>query len=171
MKCYGVDLREVGSDGIEVRRCNVEREDIPFEDNSFDYVFSKSLLEHVANTDHLLSNVYRVLKHGGKFVCMTPDWKSQISHFFDDYTHVHPFTRKSLRDALAINGFQDTSCEIFYQLPFVWNRTYLKFIPMFISAVTTQSMKWKNEHERNGEDRKLIRFSKELMLLACGNKA
>ena len=33
------------------------------------------------------------------------------------------------------------------------------------------AMKWKNNNERNGEDRKLIRFSKEIMLLSYGNKS
>jgi ubiquinone/menaquinone biosynthesis C-methylase UbiE len=170
LECYGVDLRNECIKEFVVKECNVEKDNIPFYDNFFDYVYSKSLIEHVVNVDNFFSNVLRVLKPGGIFVCMTPDWKSQMSHFFDDYTHVHPFTRKSLRDALSINGFKDATCEYFYQLPFIWKYPCLKFVPIVVSAATTQNMKWKNEHERNGEDRKLIRFSKEKMLLACGIK-
>jgi len=169
-ECKGVDLRDENVDGFEVRGCNIETETIPFNDNTFDYVFSKSLAEHVNNTDNFFSNVLRVLKPGGIFVCMTPDWKSQMSHFWDDYTHIHPFTRKSLRNALTINGFKDADCEYFYQLPFVWKCGFLKIIPLVINAITTQSMKWKTEKEGNGEDNKLIRFSKEKMLLSYSFK-
>jgi len=170
LKCKGVDLRDENVHGFEVKGCNIEKDKIPYEDNSFDYVYSKSLAEHVVNTDNFFSNVLRVLKPGGVFVCMTPDWKSQMSHFWDDYTHIHAFTRKSLRNALTINGFKNADCEYFYQLPFLWNRPYLKFIPIIINTVTTQNMKWKNSNENNGEDHKLIRFSKEQMLLSYGFK-
>jgi len=170
LKCKGVDLRDENVQGFEVKGCNIEKDKIPYNDNSFDYVFSKSLAEHVVNTDNYFSNVLRVLKPGGIFVCSTPDWKSQALHFWDDYTHCHAFTRKSLRNALTINGFKNAECEYFYQLPFLWNRPYLKFIPIIIDIVTTQGMKWKNERENNGEDNKLIRFSKEQMLLSYGFK-
>ena len=169
-ECKGVDLRDENVDGFEVRGCNIETEKIPFDDNTFDYVFSKSLAEHVNNTDNFFSNVSRVLKPGGIFVCMTPDWKSQMSHFWDDYTHVHAFTRKSLRNALTINGFIGADCEYFYQLPFVWECVFLEIVPIVINAITTQNMKWKNRNEGNGEDNKLIRFSKEKMLLASAFK-
>jgi len=168
--CKGVDLRDENVKGFEVRGCNIETETIPFNDNIFDYVFSKSLAEHVHNTDNFFSNVLRVLKPGGIFVCMTPDWKSQASHFWDDYTHIHPFTRKSLRNALTINGFIGADCEYFYQLPFVWKCKFLEIAPIIINAVTTQNMKWKNRNENNGEDNKLIRFSKEKMLLSYAFK-
>ena len=141
MTCKGVDLRDENVKGFEIKGCNIETEKIPFKDNPFDYVFSKSLAEHVINTDNFFSNVLRVLKTGGIFVCMTPDWKSQASHFWDDYTHVHPFTRKSLRNALTINGFKEAECEYFYQLPFVWECRFLNIIPMAINAITTQDMK------------------------------
>jgi len=165
---YGVDLRVGSTD--KIKKCNVETENISFEENMFDYVFSKSLVEHVNNIDNLFTNIFRVLKPNGVFVCMTPDWKSQMSHFWDDYTHVHPFTRKSLKNSMLINGFKDVRCEYFYQLPFLWNRPYLNFVPVIINLVTTQNMKWKDEDESNGRDNKLIRFSKEKMLLAYGIK-
>ena len=170
LRCKGVDLRDENVNGFEVKGCNIEKDKIPYKDNYFDYVFSKSLAEHVVNTDNFFSNVLRVLKPGGVFVCMTPDWESQMSHFWDDYTHVHPFTVKSLRNALLINGFSGAECEYFYQLPFLWNRPYLTFVPKIINAFTTQNMKWKNKNKNNGEDNKLIRFSKEKMLMAYAFK-
>ena len=132
-------------------------------------MYSKSVLEHLTNTDNFVSESFRVLKPGGVFVGLTPDWDSQRRIFWDDYTHVKPFTRKGLRDCLIIYGLDKVDCEYFYQLPFIWEYPYLEFIPKAISLLP-DSLKWKDREQRNTKDRKLIRFSKEKMLLAYGNK-
>ena len=114
-----------------------------------------------------ISELIRVLKPGGIAVIMTPDWKSQLNFFWDDYTHVKAFTRKSLQNALKINGFSNVSCEYFLQLPFVWKYPYLKFITKIIS-ILPDTLKWTDKEE--SKPKKLIRFSKEGMLLAIGFK-
>jgi len=167
---YGTDIRDENIKNATFEACNLESEKLPFEDDMFDFVFSKSVAEHVKNTDNILSEVKRVLKPGGIFVCMVPDWKSQMSIYWDDYTHVKPFTQKGLRDALMIHGYSDVGCEYFYQLPFTWKYPYLKFIPKLVSALVPDFFKWKDSDQRNTKDRKIVRFSKELMLLAYGSK-
>ena len=170
VKLYGIDIREEEvDDNITFKKCDIETQSIPFEDNYFDFVYSKSVLEHVYNTENFLSESLRVLKPGGTFVGLTPDWKSQYEYFWDDYTHVKPFTRKGLRDGLAIAGFEQAGCEYFYQLPFVWKYPSLSFIPKLISFLP-DFLKWKTSEQRNTKDRKLIRFSKEKMLLSYGHK-
>jgi len=165
--CYGVDIRkDIESDKVSI--CNIEKDKLPFDKNTFDFVWSKSVIEHVSNADNLLNEVYRVLKPGGVCVLMTPDWESQMSHFWEDYTHVKAWTGKSLANALRMKGF-DAVCEKFYQLPFIWKNPQLKIIPRILS-VCPQSWKWKDKSMSNGKDRKLIRFSKEQMLLAWGTK-
>lgn len=42
-------------------------EDIPFDDDTFDVVHANSVIEHVANLDNSLSEIFRVLKPGGVF--------------------------------------------------------------------------------------------------------
>lgn len=168
IECYGLDIR-IDLKHPRVKRCDVETSKFPFKSEYFDVVFNKSLIEHIGNPEHMLKESSRVLKPGGIIIIMTPDWKSQMNHFWDDYTHVHPYTPKSLRDCLTINGFKSAECEIFYQLPFLWKYPYLKFIPKIISFLP-DSLKWKTKEQRNGEDRKLIRFSKEKMLLAYAYK-
>lgn len=170
MECYGIDLRDENNSEIIFKKCNIEQEQIPFGNDFFDAIFTKSVIEHVYNTDNFLSEVRRVLRPSGSFICMTPDWKSQMYTFYNDYTHVKPFTRKGLQDALLINGFEDVECEYFYQLPFVWKYPFLKFVPKIIAMLVPDFLKWKTRYERNTKDRKLIRFSKEIMLLACGRK-
>jgi len=74
-------------------------------------------------------------------------------------------TRRGLRDLMRYVGFQNVKCEYFYQLPFVWKRKYLEFIPKVISIIPDR-FKWKDEDNH----RILVRFSKEKMLLAWGLK-
>lgn len=47
---------------------------LPFEDNSFDYITSQDLVEHISEDDFKvhLKEVYRVLKPGGRYVFWTP---------------------------------------------------------------------------------------------------
>lgn len=169
---YGIDLRkEELPEYIKFKTCNIENEKLPFEDNFFDVVYSKSVLEHVINTENFVQESLRVLKPGGIFIGLTPDWESTYKIFWDDYTHVKPFTKKGLRDCLNIVGFSESECEIFYQLPFTWKSEYLKIIPVIVSFIFPDFLKWKTAEHRNGKDFKLIRFSKEKMLLSYGYKA
>lgn len=170
LESYGIDKRDECVsilDNFIIKECDIESERFPYDDNWFDFVYSKSVLEHVRNTDNFLSESLRVLKPGGIVVFMTPDWSSQYKFFWDDYTHVKAFTRKSLQDAMIINGFKNVNCSYFLQLPIVWKYSWIKYITMLI-ALLPDSLKWKDKEEK--EFRRLIRFSKEKMLLAVGNK-
>lgn len=48
-------------------------EDIPWPDNSFDFIFSDNVLEHLSEPDKVFTEVYRVLKPGGIFMAKTPN--------------------------------------------------------------------------------------------------
>ncbi|MBU1055293.1 MAG: class I SAM-dependent methyltransferase [Proteobacteria bacterium] len=170
MEAYGLDKRdeciESGRD-FKVEYCDIENEPFPFEGNYFDYIFSKSVLEHVWNTDNFLQQSLHVLKPGGMAVFMTPDWRSQCSFFWDDYTHVKAFTRKSLQNAMIINGYSNVDCSYFLQLPVVWKYPWFEFVTKVI-ALLPECFKWKDKNE--SQHRALIRFSKEKMLLSTGKK-
>lgn len=170
IESYGLDKRKECVKilkNFDIRECDIEKEKIPFRDNFFDFVFSKSVLEHVMNTENFLKETLRVLKPGGIAVILTPDWKSQLSFFWNDYTHVKAFTRKGLQNAMKINGFSNVKCEYFFQLPFLWKHPNLKFVASIISLLP-DSLKWRDKEESS--QRKLIRFSKEKMLLVVGIK-
>jgi len=166
---YGIDIRDEGVEDIYFKSSNLEKETIPYPDNYFDIVYSKSVLEHVQNTDNFISESRRVIKPGGIVIILTPDWVSCMDVFWDDYTHVRAFSRKSLRDAFIIHKFDKVECEHFYQLPFVWRHHWLKAVPWLISFLPN-FLKWKDREQRNTKDRKLIRFSIEKMLLVTGTK-
>jgi len=71
---------------------------------------------------------------------------------------------------MLILGFEKVDCEYFYQLPFLWSRPWLNILPVMISSVFPDFLKWKTREHRNTKDNKLIRFSKEKMLLCYGTK-
>jgi SAM-dependent methyltransferase len=50
----------------------IDLEEIPYPDATFDVVIGNHMLEHVDHPAVALSEVRRVLKNGGRFVCQTP---------------------------------------------------------------------------------------------------
>jgi len=171
--CTGIDSRpqsiKLDKANIYIEKVNIEIDKLPAHMcGRFDYVWSKSVLEHVWCTDNFVSMTKDALKPGGRFAIMVPDWKSQISHYWDDYTHVKPWTRKGLQNCWKINGFTDVVCHEFVQLPCTWKHPWLRYILTTIGAIIPESLKWKDHEQSN--PRKLIRFSKEKMLLVTGVK-
>jgi hypothetical protein len=88
-------------------------------------VFLKSVIEHCA-IGNMPQMSYRALRYGGRIIVLTPDWLSQWQTFYDDPTHVHPYTPKGLENALKIAGFKDVHVELFYQLPILWKYPWLR---------------------------------------------
>ena len=61
------------------------RYSLPFPDNTFDYIYSSHLLEHLAQgvVGHLLRECYRVLKPGGVLRLVVPDLYKAASEYVD----------------------------------------------------------------------------------------
>jgi len=162
---YAVDLEKSEIENVNVSSCNLESQILPYDDNFFDVVFTKSVIEHISNTNNFISEIYRVLKAGGSLVILAPDWQSQMKNFYDDPTHVKPFTIKSMNSSLKMNGFDNVKVSYFRQLPIVWKFPFFEYACDAISIIFPESFKWKNLTDRNTKDRKWVRFSKEKMLL------
>jgi ubiquinone/menaquinone biosynthesis C-methylase UbiE len=161
----GID-KNVDTNQSFLKKCDIEKEVIPYPDNYFDYVFSKSSIEHINNTDNFLSEIYRVLRPRGTLVILTPAWEYNYKDFYNDYTHIKPFHRKGLQDALKIHGFGYIQVDYFYHLPFMWKHPYLSFIPKFLSLFS----KWKWKDKEQTKHRPLLRFSQEVQLFASARK-
>ncbi len=135
---------------------------LPFADNRFDLVFSKSVLEHIHKPRQYLAEIYRVLKPGGVFVALVPDWHTQMYIYYDDFSHVQPYTRKGVEDTLRIFGFRNVSAELFYQLPSVWKHPRIKVLCRLLQVIGGPVKKISGNT--------FYRFSRELMILGSGRK-
>ena len=62
--------------------CDSGKDTYPFDDDTFDVTFCKSGIEHV-NPDHLISEMYRVTKPGGKIIIITSEMKVELNRFSD----------------------------------------------------------------------------------------
>lgn len=164
LEVSGIDFQKSDLEmlnNIKVQYANIEKESFPFENEMFDFVFSKSVIEHLWNPEHFIKECCRVLKKDGRIIIMTPDWQSQRLIFYDDYTHRHPYTPTALKDLLKIYGFKEVSAEIFYQLPVLWKHPRLKIFSKFLQLFGPVKRIYKN---------KFIRWSRELMVLGTGKK-
>lgn len=82
VEAYGCDVFYEGGDySGEVQQAyfasgvirRIEGGRIPFADASFDFVTSNQVFEHVAELDEVLAEIARVLKPGGRMLCLFPD--------------------------------------------------------------------------------------------------
>ncbi len=161
---YGVDQSSIAKSvctEAEILQSNLENEPLPYDDNFFDAIFSKSVLEHFYYPEKLVVEIYRIVKPGGLIITMVPDWESVYKTFYEDYTHRTPFTTNSLKDIFLINGFDDVKVEKFRQLPFLWSLPWLQPFCSLVAFISPRSLRSYS---------KLVRFSQEIMLLSTAVK-
>lgn len=160
----GLDISNPNSDflkDINIKYSNFETEAFPFEDESVDIVFSKSVIEHLNNPTNFLKEIHRVLKKEGIIIIMAPDWVSQMKIYYDDWTHKTPYTTKSMNDVLKMFGFKNIKTELFYQLPVLWKIPQLKMFGWLIRHLIPITFETKI---------KIVRWSRELMIIGYGRK-
>jgi len=95
---------------IPIKVCDIENERLPFPDETFDVIYSKSLIEHFYYPERYMREAYRILKPGGMLLTLVPDWESNYKTYFDDYTHKTIFTENGLCGFLEANGYEIIEC-------------------------------------------------------------
>lgn len=162
---YGVDQSRAAErfcPNAELRTTDLENSGIPYDDESFDVVYSKSVIEHFYYPERMVQEMYRVLKPGGLAITLCPDWEFNYRIYFEDYTHRTPFMQSSLRDIHLIHGFEDINVGRFRQLPILWGAGKMLLPLAELTRVLAPTFlkpysKW-------------IRFSKEIMLISSARK-
>lgn len=102
----------------EVKEMNFEKDKIPFSENYFDYVVCSEVLEHLFFPEHILSEIKRVLKPGGKLIITTPNLKciqnrlsmflfgdSPNFNYLQNKEHIRFYTKKTIKKIIG-NDFE-----------------------------------------------------------------
>ena len=177
MKVSGIDLSEESKElckPIIVENINLEDKNFKYSGESPDFIFSKSLIEHLKNPLIFLESCRSILNENGKLILLTPSW---VHHswgpFYQDHTHVTPFTFHSLRDAAYLAGFKKVEVSYFYQLPFLWKYPYFKVLIQIIGKLPIPYRPMYEGITNIKLPEKMntfIRFANETMLLAICQK-
>jgi ubiquinone/menaquinone biosynthesis C-methylase UbiE len=110
--------------GKDVRTVRSEVTDLSaVQSNTVDVVFASNLLEHLTDEDldKTMSEVKRVLKSGGLFISMQPNYRYSYKTYYDDPTHKKVFSHTALEAFLVSQGF-----EIIKKMP--------KFLPFSLKS-------------------------------------
>lgn len=114
---------------IEFKHCDITKE-MPFADNTFDYVLLMEVVEHLRNPYTVISEINRIIKKGGSLIISTPNilsLKSRLRFMFEgcyeyfrepplDHVknpkevifnlHIVPYRYQELEFLLAATGFK-----------------------------------------------------------------
>ena len=137
--------------GVNFIEATIERgTTLPVPPESQDFVFSKSFVEHLREPVAFLETCRALLKPGGMVICLTPDWETNYRIFFDDVTHVTPFSRATMRQALELSGYNKIESFRFRQLPITWrnpvvNLTSAALAPLVPPRTTNKFLRWSRE--------------------------
>ena len=133
---YGVDIRDDLYNNIV--KADLVTEAIPFQDEFFDYVTAYDFLEHVPRIIYnpnrrapfvdLMSEIWRVLKVGGKFLSVTPAFPRPEA--FTDPTHVNVITEQTF--------------PMYFDDVYRWGQRY-----GFKGAFKIESQQWDGAHLRS----------------------
>lgn len=164
LEVYAVDISDYVTElcpEANFKKANLETEKIPFADNFFDVVYTKSFVEHFYFPEKIFNEIFRVLKPGGKIITLTPHWKYMYKIFYEDHTHRTPFTIESLSILNELSGFKNIITKEFIQLPILWKYNFLKVFSIATRILLPTSF---------SKFSKWIRFSKEVMIISVANK-
>ena len=127
-KVYGIDSVLQNNNQFEVYKIDLNKDQFPLDDESVDIIFSKSVIEHIADVGNFFKESKRVLKNKGTIITICPDWTTDFLNFYDDPTHIKPFTIRGLAVAHILAGFKIKKSIKFLQLPFTWGSKHLEML-------------------------------------------
>ena len=154
LELHAVDIEEnlmtVLKDKVRFLKADVNRDELSFDDNYFDLIASIYVLEHLTNPVNRVQQSYRLLKKDGYLFLETAHAKSILLcfprflargngylNFFDDPTHIRPYTEASLLNLANMAGFEDIESFIIRDAIYTIGLPY-----SFIRYLTTLNREW-----------------------------
>jgi 2-polyprenyl-3-methyl-5-hydroxy-6-metoxy-1,4-benzoquinol methylase/uncharacterized protein YbaR (Trm112 family) len=111
---------------------------LPFADNSIDYIIASEIIEHVANPGLFVTELFRCIKPGGKLIVTTP-YKEKLSYSLCIHcnkmtpvnAHLHSFDSDKLIDLNKSSDLKNSQITIFGNKLLLFSRSYilLRFLP------------------------------------------
>ena len=142
IKVYGVDIDQIAleraSQFEDVQFWDLESGKLPFEDDFFDAVLARDVLEHLQRPWLIVREMYRVLQKGGIAIASVPVAKSQV--VWNDYTHVRGFTRKALRDMFEDAGFRVVGLWAAGGIPGAGRLGFKRWVPLLLRLPVLQQL-------------------------------
>jgi ubiquinone/menaquinone biosynthesis C-methylase UbiE len=120
--CYGVDLTDAAIEttrarlalyGFSCTLTQVDAEQLPFADESFDVVYSWGVIHHSEHPERMVQEIRRVLKPGGMFIGMVYGRRSLVA--------VRLWIRHALRKGAPLRSVSDV---IWHHMESVGTKAY-----------------------------------------------
>jgi SAM-dependent methyltransferase len=103
--CPTVEARGACYLSFDYDLLDFERDIFPLADESIDVAVSLAVLEHLHDPSIFLGEILRVLRPGGLIYLSTPNFQYDWKNFYNDPTHVKPYTPSGLEHTLRLCGF------------------------------------------------------------------
>lgn len=126
---YGTDFADLYPSRDNIIKCNIETEQLPYADSTFDIIIAHGLLQHITNLPNFFNECKRTLKKGGTLDILVANagfWGIFGSTFYGKYDSSIKkkgmtegkayllFTPTSIKNILHQYGFRDVRCS--YQI-------------------------------------------------------
>lgn len=85
---------------------DIEKDTLTHSDKSIDFVTMNAVIEHIHNPDNIFKEINRILKDNGVILLRTPNWQLDYKNFYNDPTHVKPYTPSTIRSIFKLYGLQ-----------------------------------------------------------------
>ena len=105
-KCTNITATEISEDPViyaralydKVNFCVASGTSLPFDENSFDYIISFQVIEHIPDSIKFLREIFRVLKPGGEVCLTTPNRRLRLFPFQKPWNsdHVREYSDQGL---------------------------------------------------------------------------
>jgi len=65
-----------------------------------------AVIEHIQDPNNIFKEIFRVLKPNGVLFVRTPNWKLSFKDFYNDPTHVRPYSPSTLKQTFEFYNLE-----------------------------------------------------------------
>ena len=88
--------------GLDIKDLNFENDRFTQKDDTFDLITAISVIEHLSNPNNFLTEVKKSFEKRWIFYSCNPNWKFDMKNFYNDPTHIKPYTTTSINFLLEV---------------------------------------------------------------------